>query len=187
MTPTTYRPFFRLPPRGLLAMLVVGAVTLAAAVRVAGGTHPQPVLLDALLWLGAIAAAFAWYAFLRRISDRVARRWRAALDARESRLAAARRNLLIAASGNRFIVAAEAHCHFGVPGCDSQLDGGRRFHQDAGRRHVPSFLIDTKRCATLGEPHCLHEAGRAGTLKTGPVGSSCQCSSLGRTVALERA
>ena len=26
--------------------------------------------------------------------------------------------------------------------------------------HVPSFLIDTKRCATLGEPHCLHEAGR---------------------------
>ena len=90
-------------------MLVVGAVTLAAAVRVAGGTHPQPVLLDALLWLGAIAAAFAWYAFLRRISDRVARRWRAALDARESRLAAARRNLLIAASGNRFIVAAADH------------------------------------------------------------------------------
>ena len=26
--------------------------------------------------------------------------------------------------------------------------------------HVPSFPIDTKRCATLGEPQCLHEAGR---------------------------
>ena len=28
------------------------------------------------------------------------------------------------------------------------------------QRYVPSFPIDTKRCATLGEPHCLHEAGR---------------------------
>ena len=48
MTPATYR----LPPRGRLVILAAGAVTLAAAARVACETHPQPVLLDALLWAG---------------------------------------------------------------------------------------------------------------------------------------
>ena len=84
-------------------------MTLAAVVRVVDGAHPQLVLLDALLWLGAIAAAFAWYALLRRISDRVAHRWRAAVAARETRLVAARRDILIAARGDRFIVAVADH------------------------------------------------------------------------------
>ena len=33
-------------------------------------------------------------------------------------------------------------------------------HRPPTTDHVPSFPIDTKRCATLGEPQCLHEAGR---------------------------
>ena len=90
-------------------MLVLGAAALAAAVRVAGGAHPQLVLLDALLWLVAIAAAFAWYALLRRISDRVAHRWREAVDACETRLVEVRRDILIAARGDPSIIRAADH------------------------------------------------------------------------------
>ena len=37
---------------------------------------------------------------------------------------------------------------------------GGRWLKDTDHRPRPRFLIDTKRCATLGKPHCLHEAGR---------------------------
>ena len=104
MTPTTHRSVLRLPPRGPLALLLAGAIAVAAAARIAGGAHPQPVVLDALLWSGAIAVSFTWYALLGQISDRTARRWRAALVDRETHLATARRRLLVAARGDRFIV-----------------------------------------------------------------------------------
>ena len=115
MRPATDQPCFRLRSRGPLVLLVACAVTLAAAARVVGGTHPQPVLLDALLWLGASAAAIGWYACVRRISVRVKYRWRASLDARETRLAVARRDLLVAARGDRSIVAAADHRWPGDP------------------------------------------------------------------------
>ena len=82
--------------------VVAGAVSLLTVGLV--GTGAPASWLDAALWGGAIAGAFAWWALLQRISERQARRWHATLAAREQLLADARREVLVAARGDRCIV-----------------------------------------------------------------------------------